>query len=607
VNPRTSGRGRLRETLLVIAFFALLTTVVFVSVAGWKYFRGQFVPVSREVLWMSPLSHLLWFAALMLPVIVATPLVAQRRARALAIGVAVWLSLFSILLPLTAVARIAAAILAAGVATVAARRLAHRDAWFSRLGQLSALMLVALGAGAGVVEITRGLSTRRAYAQLDGTPVPDAPNVLLLILDTVRAASMSVYGFDRETTPYLSELATHGTVFDRAVAPAPWTLPSHASIFTGAYPGRLPLGFLQPYRGSERTIAEALGDAGYETVGFVGNHFYTGWDSGLGRGFHRFVDYRTSGIQVLKSSWIGSMAMVAGIIRARNAREVRAALKAAKIWVVPKPASDPRDAVALNDALLDWYDTKRPRPWFAFINYFDAHGPYLPRMELTRRFRSAKPKLTGYHAEIYMIDAEIRRLMTELEQRGGLRNTIVIVTSDHGEHFGEHGFNGHGNTLYNELLHVPLIVRFDGTVPAGRRVAAPVTLRDLAATIEDLTRLPRSGGRGFPGRSLAWAWSSAADSASGSAAVAELYHGPGATPQNPERRSIQVSLVDGEWHYIWNQRRKTEELYAYRADTAEARNEVGNADGRQTADRIRERIRQAFRQDLQEAGRPDEP
>ena len=122
-------------------------------------------------------------------------------------------------------------------------------------------------------------------------PPPDAPNVLLIVLDTVRADHLSLYGYRRPTSPTLERLARRGVRFDEARATAPWTLPSHASLFTGRWPHELGVKWLTPWRGNDPTLAEYLGSRGYATAGFVANTLYCSYDSGLGRGFTRYDDY----------------------------------------------------------------------------------------------------------------------------------------------------------------------------------------------------------------------------------------------------------------------------------------------------------------------------
>jgi hypothetical protein len=174
-----------------------------------------------------------------------------------------------------------------------------------------------------------------------------------------------------------------------------------------------------------------------------------------------------------------------------------------------------------------WLDRRPDRPFFAFLNYLDAHDPYLPeKLSTENRDLTHKEKLAMkywrdqdptrisdeyrrfaracYDSKIRDLDGQIGRLLEHLEQRGLRENTLVIITSDHGEHFGEHGVYYHGNTLYESAVHVPLMISWPGRLPTGIRTEVPVSLRDLAATILDLALEPRS--TELPGNSLQLAW-----------------------------------------------------------------------------------------------------
>jgi len=130
---------------------------------------------------------------------------------------------------------------------------------------------------------------------------PGMPNVLLIVLDTVRAKSLGLYGYGRPTTPRLERLARYGTVFKSAFSTAPWTLASHATMFTGRYPHELSTGFLSPLDTTYLTLAELFTSEGYQTAGFAANTFYASQEFGLSRGFTHYEDYRVSGRQVLDS------------------------------------------------------------------------------------------------------------------------------------------------------------------------------------------------------------------------------------------------------------------------------------------------------------------
>jgi arylsulfatase A-like enzyme len=181
-----------------------------------------------------------------------------------------------------------------------------------------------------------------------------------------------------------------------------------------------------------------------------------------------------------------------------------------------------KDGLTVNSEFLEWLDGAQGRPFFAFLNYMDAHDPYEPPPKFAGLFgTSARPVSTvndktrktwdmekldpdNYDCGLAALDAYVGQLLDELERRGVLGNTLVVIVGDHGEHFGEHGYFVHGDTLYMPVLHVPLVVMFPGQVPAGVRVRGPASLRDLAATTVDVLGL--TDGSPFPGTSLRSRW-----------------------------------------------------------------------------------------------------
>ena len=337
------------------------------------------------------------------------------------------------------------------------------------------------------------------------------PNVLLLVLDTVRGLNLSLYGYPRPTTPKLAAWAERGVVFDRAIAPAPWTLPSHASIFTGVLPRALSTTLRTALDDRQPVIAERFSAAGYATGGFAANMSYCSREHGLARGFAHYEDYSLSWGTVLYSSGIGRWLFSQQLARrVLNHHQL--------LW--RKPA----DEVAAD--FLEWEMGLRGRPFFAFLNWFDAHQPYLPPPEFAHQFvrrpdlwfaprgtvaksKDMTPEEIAwtedqYDALLAATDQSIDRLLREMDRRGLLGNTIVVITSDHGEHFGEHGLVSHGNSLYWHLLQVPLVIIAPGQHSAGSRVAQAVSLTDLPATLIQMAGLPDSAQ--LPGTPLARFW-----------------------------------------------------------------------------------------------------
>ncbi len=446
---------------------------------------------------------------------------------------------------------IAALLLAAGAASVATR------CAIARWGP-STMRWIAVALACGLVLLPLAAVGQRwarraaSAARIEALPPADAGavNVLLVVLDTVRADHLSVYGYERETTPRLERLAARGVTFERAMSTSPWTLPAHSSLFTGRYVHELSAGYRTALDDTDPTLAEAFAAAGYATAGFVGNVRYAGRGTGLGRGFAEYVDYQTTPALLLMSTAVG-----------RFAAHLRRGPIASQMLRV--------GADAVCTAFEDWVARRGERPFFAFLNLFDAHTVYLPPADYAARFgppaanpwnwdRDARHRsaaeLQGfrnsYDALLAYIDARLDRTLSQLKQTGVLDRTLVVVTGDHGEHFGEHGLLGHANSLYQPLLHVPWIVA-GPTVARGARITTPVSIRDVAATVLDLTDVrPRTP---FPGHSLATALRQGTNTLTGlsqSALLASVKRSIRTPPWQPVSRGDMAALIADGLYYI---------------------------------------------------------
>lgn len=421
------------------------------------------------------------------------------------------------------------------------RRRAHGAAAVA-IGVLVVLLLVRGPAGAWPARIaTAG-------------PAVEAPNLLWIVLDTLRADRMSVYGYPRRTTPELEAWARLGITFDMARSAAPWTLPSHVTMFTGLWPSEHGACVDRPYSGDSPTLAEHLRSRGYATAGIVANVRMCNAAYGVGRGFDHYVDYPWRDEISLRAA-LNNSALGAGL--AECAR--RLMLPAPSVYPFAYRQAAPviaREARRWLDGVASRPEAGRSRagrPFFLFVNFMDVHGPYLPPADVPRRFwdgpaptkHDARPE-DGWRAlhardtadpahrpgldrelaavgrrlgDLYDeclagLDARLGQFLEQLRDRGRLADTWVVITADHGEHFGEHDLFGHGTSLYNEQTHVPLILipplgnDRAGTDPygdlRGRRIDVPVSLRDLPATMSGLL-LPGATAP-FPGRSLARHW-----------------------------------------------------------------------------------------------------
>ena len=319
---------------------------------------------------------------------------------------------------------------------------------FVRRGGLLALVLASLAAG---------------WEARPKIPVPG--DVALVVVDTLRADHLPTYGYHRLTAPSIERFARDAVVYDRATSPGTWTVASHASMFTGLWPSfhgaeRMPgrETTARPMRKGARTLAEILREAGFHTAGFVGNNAFVARSFGFGRGFEQFEnDVGLSFPPLL-------------------AREV-----------------------------ADWIERQTDRI-FLFVNILDPHEPYAPPVPLDTMFPTKQPDLgdsmtvavdggmkveprmqehfvSQYDGEIVLADRAVGAIVQTLVRTGRYDDALIVVTSDHGEFLGEHGWAGHGQLPFEPEVHVPLVVKYPGQWRAGEHVAHRVSTRRLFGTI----------------------------------------------------------------------------------------------------------------------------
>ncbi|MGP0069253.1 MAG: sulfatase [Isosphaeraceae bacterium] len=454
----------------------------------------------------------------------------------------------------------------------------------------------------------RAVRESRAMAALPAPPA-NARNVVMIVWDAVRAANLSLYGYPRNTTPNLTRWARKGVRYQMALAPAPWTYPSHSCFFTGHWPFQLNSQWKFSLDAPVPTLAEHLASRGYQTAGFSANTFCCSYETRLDRGFVHFEDYPLTPRSLLSRTVAGSW-ILENILERGNYYGAK--------WT----RSQSRDAGGINDAFLGWLDQRRKdRPFFAFLNEFDAHEPYVPAPEYAGRFgirprterdhrflldygtvgsksyqvRDVQMARDCYDDCIAYLDDRLGRLLEELRGRGLLDNTLVIITSDHGESFGDHGIFLHANNVFVDEVSVPLVI-LSPDAPAGLAVAEPVSLRDLPATVLD--RLNLSAGSPFPGHSLAAYWSLGPGGIPREITPALSEHAAptafGAqAEQGLRRRDIQMSLVARGRHYI-RDGSGSELLYDLRRDPFDSVNLIESVEGRQAAVGLRRMLLDAL-------------
>ena len=528
--------------------------------------------VSRDFTWMAPVSYGLLLVPAAAALAVVALVVRHRGWLAIsAMGLATTAA-FGVLLPYTQVSRTAALILATGIGVQVGRWcFAAPERWARGSGRLACVAVALVALAAAVQPRLRVWEEARALAALPAPPA-GAPNVLLVVLDAGRAKSLGFVNPAAATTPLLDRWAASSTVFAQAYSAAPWTLPSHASMMSGQWSGELTANWTVPIARDHPVLPELLRDAGYLTSGFVANLHYTAWDSGLARGFTHYDDYQIDWPQTVRSSSFFQTNLADTLLRLPTPGNLRSFLSP-DLSIVRQHRYQSRLAAEVIDAFLSWDSARGVRPYFAFVNLMDPHLATTEPDASRRRYPPDLRDEASYLEGMRYLDRELDRLLRTLRDRGSLDRTIVIVTADHGELLGEHGLEGHARSVYRDVLHVPLLVRYPPGVPAGVRIDRVVSLRDLAATIQDLTGVAPIR---LPGTSLTAAWRDTTVALS--AALAEVRQQPNPLGEYPSATGDLSALFDAQWYYIRNHGTHGEELFHYAADTGEVVNHAMEPD-----------------------------
>jgi len=577
------------DMLCFVIWFSILSALAGIAFLRMKGFMGGATVYLRyHTLWMAPTVNvaILGIAGLVtLPVVMRLSRPMAVRVTCVVLGSVSFLSILCLESGRTfsRIHFIPKVILAVGLAIALQSLIAKCVLGFERFVRRTTIGLILL-----VLVLTAVVGSRQYFHEREniaGLPDPpeSAPNVLLIVLDTVRAQSMSLYGYERPTTPFLKSLAEQGVVFQWAIASCSHTLPSHATLFTGRFQYETGANWATPLGPKYPTLAEILSSNGYATAGFVANTNVCTAINGLARGFGRFEDQITFVGKFFNSSPL-----------------IRFALK--QNWI--RKLIGYRDMLGrkrvdrITNDFLRWFDRlPSGRPFFAFLNYYDAHQPYLPPEEFDGMFgptdllgtylgrynhgvpcshdntspEEIQALHNAYDASIAYLDAGMKRLFDELRRREILDRTLVILVSDHGEEFGEHSVFGHGTDLQIQSIHVPLLLRYPDSVPAGVVVSKPVSLRDVPITTMEILELKDAGA--FPGRLLSRYWidTGGSQSEKDESMLSELIYAPWDPNWAPVSKGDMKSLVTGEMHYIRNGD-GTEEVYNLRDDPEEHNN-----------------------------------
>jgi arylsulfatase A-like enzyme len=321
-------------------------------------------------------------------------------------------------------------------------------------------------------------------------PAAKLPNILLIVMDATRARHLSCYGYHRPTTPNIERFAERAVLYETAISPSGWSLPAHASIFTGLYPSKHGADDQHKYLTPEiPTMAEVLRSRGYHTCAFCYNE-YVGSPTGLNRGFEEFNPVMGRALHPMRKVARKIERGIASLLGLRDT---------GTLYINGQVKSK------LRQLQVD------ERPFFLFVHYNEPHGPYRP----PRRYNSYLPKGVSrraagqvnqdqwkyfvdptsmterdfeilralYDAEITYLDSQIARVFRWLEDMGALDETLIIITADHGDNIGDHQLMGHSYCLYDTLLHVPLIIHYPNGAMAPHRVTHQVQTLDILPTI----------------------------------------------------------------------------------------------------------------------------
>jgi arylsulfatase A-like enzyme len=322
-------------------------------------------------------------------------------------------------------------------------------------------------------------------------PVPrdtNLPDIVFVSIDSLRFDHLGCYGYARETSPTIDKMAAEGAKFTQAVSTTSWTLPSHAAMFTGLYDTSHGVISTRTHLGENFvTLAEALKDAGYQTAGFYGGP-YLHPTFGLDQGFDT---YRSCMSRVPQTPDSTSAKKIS--------EETNARVKSAHVDV-----TGPRTTAEVGR----WLEHIDGTPFFLFLHLWDVHYDYIPPARYIKIFdpdyrgtitgqvldndltlspdmpaRDLQHLIALYDSEIRFTDDTLRNIFDLLDQRGRFAETLIVITADHGEEFFDHGGLGHGKTLFDEMIRVPLILRWPGQIPAGLEIEDQVRLVDLMPTL----------------------------------------------------------------------------------------------------------------------------
>jgi len=563
---------------------------------NWRNW-GAMLHVSAPIIWISPLVDLVLFGIAACLIAVVSKIFPKIPRFATTVFCLSFLTVYDWLTCIGRLRHWSCALLAIGVASVFMRWARRNESRLLHFFKWSAPVLLTLYVVSFAVFRWRVAAGEQHDVNRFPTPQAGAPNVVVVVFDTLRADHVSAYGYARPTSPNIDRLAREGVLFENTMAPAPWSLPSHVSLVTGKYQfehgiGDVPVmsafGRHAPALNGSKTLGQALQQHGYRTAAFSANRTYFSANLGFFKGFSHFEDYYDSVADCFVRTLYGRE-----FARAYLTRSDRSGPRRFIRWLGWELLLDKDDegaapggtqgvrkrAPEVNREVLQWIDsTPHERPFFAMLNYFDVHhrygGPVGFHGPWSGENASGRDAVVNdYDNGIKYDDDALGDLLQALDKKGMLKNTLVVVTSDHGESLGEHHIAYHGEALYREQLWVPLVFWFPGHVPAGVHVPNVVSNASIPGTVISVLKLPAVADFENPPLVESWTHPAPNENSSAISEVAQIY--PTAAEDLISEKFVPTSmqgamksLTTERWQLITHERLENQ-LYDYRADPHE--------------------------------------
>ena len=577
---------------------------------------GPMMHVSWEIIWISPVVDAIFFLSLALVCVVVSQVAPRLPTLRVLVFLLTFLSVYDWITLTSRLYLRACLLLALGVAVAITRWCGKRESAFLQFWKKTTPWMVAgwLLAFAGT-QGGRWLHERGVVANLPSA-TPGTPNVLVIVVDTLRADHVSSYGYAHPTTPNLDRLAQQGVRFDNAISPCSWSLPSHVSLLTGLYEFEHGVGSVQPEpwlgwgnkgMGGFPTLGEALEHRGYRTGAFSANRTYFSRDLGFGRGFVHFEDYFQSPSDAFVRTLYGREFARIYLKRSEHSLVKRTLRKLGFTSLLDQDAEGSgsyggafgvrKRADVVNQEVTEWIDRDHQRPFFAFLNYFDVHDPYGGPRAYPKPSWPQQTDVDAYDNGVKYVDDYIGQLMEELGRRGLANNTLVIITSDHGEALGQHHLRTHGKALYWEQIHVPLVVWYPDHIPSGVTITAAVSNAAIPSTIMALLGAQTT----FSQASLSALWQTGGVP-SWPDPLSELARNGISDKEDQAARTLvptsstgaMKSLVTTRWQLITHET-MGDQLYDWVLDPAESNNSAPTAEGQATVGDLKSRMAEVMR------------